>query len=170
MSRPQEIVRSAPNDLAENELFFATLQEITSLINGGRAQETIFESVLDCALQMLHAQAVFLITVEGRKIRKYARRVSSEGQLHSLERYDIESQSGTIYDAQTAYEKGLYRGEQIRLKRAVAIKILRLSTLPPDVPGTWFLERFRREPWIIAGLNHPHIVQVIDCGEEQDEL
>ncbi len=64
----------------------------------------------------------------------------------------------------------VYRGEQIRLKRAVAIKILRLSTLPPDVPGSWFLERFRREPWIIAGLNHPHIVQVIDCGEEQDEL
>jgi serine/threonine protein kinase len=64
----------------------------------------------------------------------------------------------------------VYRGEQTRLKRAVAIKILRLSTLPPDVPGHWFLERFRREPWIIAGLNHPHIVQVIDCGEEEDEL
>lgn len=64
----------------------------------------------------------------------------------------------------------VYRGEQTRLKRAVAIKILRLSTLPPDVPGHWFLERFRREPWVIAGLNHPHIVQVIDCGEEEDEL
>ncbi|HZE97638.1 MAG TPA: serine/threonine-protein kinase [Planctomycetota bacterium] len=64
----------------------------------------------------------------------------------------------------------VYRGEQTRLRRAVAIKILRLSTLPPDVPGDWFLERFRREPWVIAGLNHPHIVQVIDCGEEEDEL
>src|SRR3989441_10047912 len=94
MKRPAEIVRPATTDLSENDLFFATLQEITSLINGGRAQETIFESVLDCALQILHAQAVFLITVEGRKVRKYARRISNDGQLHNLERYDIESQSG----------------------------------------------------------------------------
>jgi diguanylate cyclase (GGDEF)-like protein len=94
MKRPPENVRYATNDLTENELFFATLQEITSLINGGRAQDTIFESVLDCALQMLHAQAVFLITVEGRKVRKYARRTSHEGQFHNLERYEIESQSG----------------------------------------------------------------------------
>src|SRR5678816_2776707 len=94
MKRPGEIVRYATSDLAENELFFATLQEITTLINGGRAQETIFESVLDCALQMLHAQAVFLITVENRKVRKYARRMSHDGQFHNLERYDIESHSG----------------------------------------------------------------------------
>ena len=64
----------------------------------------------------------------------------------------------------------VYRGEQVRLKRPVAIKILRLSLLPKDVPRDWFLERFRREPWIIARINHPHIVQVIDCGEEKDEL
>jgi serine/threonine-protein kinase len=64
----------------------------------------------------------------------------------------------------------VYKGEQIRLQRPVAIKILRLSALPKDVPGNWFLERFRREPSIIARLNHPHIVQVIDCGEEKDEL
>src|SRR2546422_7425414 len=94
MNRANETMRSATNDLTENELFFATLQEITTLINGGRAQETIFESVLDCALQMLRAQAVFLVTVEGRKIRQYARRMSHDGQLHNLERYDIESQSG----------------------------------------------------------------------------
>jgi eukaryotic-like serine/threonine-protein kinase len=64
----------------------------------------------------------------------------------------------------------VYKGEQVRLKRPVAIKILRLSMLPKDVPRDWFLERFRREPAIIARINHPHIVQVIDCGEEQDEL
>ncbi len=64
----------------------------------------------------------------------------------------------------------VYRGEQIRLKRPVAIKVLRLDALPKDVPREWFLERFRREPMIIARINHPHIVQVIDCGEEKDEL
>jgi serine/threonine protein kinase len=64
----------------------------------------------------------------------------------------------------------VYKGEQVRLKRPVAIKILRLASLPKDVPRDWFLERFRREPMIIARINHPHIVQVIDCGEEKDEL
>ena len=82
------------DDLAGGELFFATLQEITSLINGGRAQETIFESVLSCALPMLHAQAVFLITVDGGRIRKFARRVSSEGHLHEVERYELPSHAG----------------------------------------------------------------------------
>ena len=82
------------DDLAENELFFATLQEITSLINGGRAQETIFESVLSCALQMLHAQAVFLVTVESGRIRKFARRIGGDGQLHGLERYELPSHAG----------------------------------------------------------------------------
>ena len=87
-------MQPATDDLAGNELFFATLQEITSLINGGRAQETIFESVLSCALQMLHAQAVFLITVDGGRIRKFARRVSPDGQLHNLERYELPSHAG----------------------------------------------------------------------------
>src|SRR5215831_1533836 len=64
----------------------------------------------------------------------------------------------------------VYKGEQVRLKRPVAIKILRLSLLPKDVPREWFLERFRREPMLIARISHPHIVQVIDCGEEKDEL
>jgi diguanylate cyclase (GGDEF)-like protein len=82
------------DDLAGNDLFFATLQEITSLINGGRAQETIFESVLSCALQMLRAQAVFLITVDGGRTRKFARRVATDGQLHALERYELPSHAG----------------------------------------------------------------------------
>ncbi len=87
-------MQPAMDDLAGNELFFATLQEITSLINGGRAQETIFESVLSCALQMLHAQAVFLITVDSGRIRKFARRVSPDGQLHNLERYELPNHAG----------------------------------------------------------------------------
>ena len=87
-------MQPAMDDLAGDELFFATLQEITSLINGGRAQETIFESVLSCALQMLHAQAVFLITVDSGRIRKFARRVSPDGQLHNLERYELPNHAG----------------------------------------------------------------------------
>jgi len=93
-SQGRKTVQPATDDLAGNELFFATLQEITSLINGGRAQETIFDSVLSCALQMLQAQAVFLVTVDSGRIRKFARRVSSDGQLHNLERYELPSHAG----------------------------------------------------------------------------
>jgi diguanylate cyclase (GGDEF)-like protein len=93
-SRNPKNVHPAMDDLAGNELFFTTLQEITSLINGGRAQETIFESVLSCALHMLHAQAVFLVTVDGGRIRKFARRRTPDGQLQALERYELPSHAG----------------------------------------------------------------------------
>jgi len=93
-SRPSKSMHPAMDDLAGNELFFTTLQEITSLINGGRAQETIFESVLSCALHMLHAQAVFLVTVDGGRIRKFARRRGADGQLQALERYELPSHAG----------------------------------------------------------------------------
>lgn len=87
-------MQSATDDLAGSDLFFATLQEVTSLINGGKAQETIFESVLSCALQMLEAQAVFLITVEGSRVRKFALRATSDGHFLGLERYELPSQAG----------------------------------------------------------------------------
>ena len=87
-------MHSAMEDLAGSDLFFATLQEITSLINGGKAQETIFESVLSCALQMLEAQAVFLITVDSPRIRKFALRTAPDGHILGLERYELPSQAG----------------------------------------------------------------------------
>ncbi len=87
-------MQTATDDLAGSDLFFATLQEVTSLINGGKAQETIFESVLSCALQMLEAQAVFLITVEGSRVRKFALRATPDGHILGLERYELPSQAG----------------------------------------------------------------------------
>jgi serine/threonine-protein kinase len=54
----------------------------------------------------------------------------------------------------------VYLGEQVRLRRPVAVKLLHLPSLPSDVPRAWF----------IARLHHPHIVQVIDCGEQDEEL
>ena len=87
-------MQSNTDDLAGSELFFATLQEITSLINGGKAQETIFESVLSCALQMLEAQAVFLITVDGTRVRKFALRTTPDHRIMGLEHYELPSQAG----------------------------------------------------------------------------
>ena len=56
----------------------------------------------------------------------------------------------------------VYIGEDQRLSRKVAVKVLR-SDLARD-PS--FLARFRKEALAAAGLNHPGIVAVYDSGEE----
>lgn len=55
----------------------------------------------------------------------------------------------------------VYRGVQVRLKREVAIKIMRRD-LGKDMD---FEARFEREAQAMAKLNHPNIVSVIDFGE-----
>ena len=56
----------------------------------------------------------------------------------------------------------VYIGEDQRLSRKVAVKVLR-SDLARD-PS--FIARFRKEALAAAGLNHPGIVAVYDSGEE----
>lgn len=64
----------------------------------------------------------------------------------------------------------VYRGEQIRLGRPVAIKILFTDELPPSLPRDVLIRRFQQEPKLIARLNHPHVVQVIDSGDQGSKL
>ena len=64
----------------------------------------------------------------------------------------------------------VYVGSQTHFKRPVAVKILHLGSLPSEAVRSWFIEHFRREPRIIASLNHPHIVQVLDWGEDGGDL
>src|ERR671925_440300 len=56
----------------------------------------------------------------------------------------------------------VYRAFDPTLERWVAIKLMHrdISTDPDQ------LERFRREARAVARLNHPHIVTVIDAGED----
>src|SRR2546428_12765152 len=56
----------------------------------------------------------------------------------------------------------VYRGKQIALGREVAIKVLP-HALARDAS---YVARFIREAQIIAGLNHPHIVQIYDAGQQ----
>ncbi|WP_161975391.1 serine/threonine protein kinase [Tengunoibacter tsumagoiensis] len=60
----------------------------------------------------------------------------------------------------------VYRGKQIALGREVAIKVLP-QVLARD---TSYIARFIREAQIIAGLNHPNIVQIYDAGQQQSLL
>src|SRR5919108_5995484 len=57
----------------------------------------------------------------------------------------------------------VYRAFDPTLERQVAIKLMHrdISTDPDQ------LERFRREARAVARLNHPHVVTVIDAGEDE---
>ena len=58
----------------------------------------------------------------------------------------------------------VYRGEQIALKRAVAIKVLRNELSANQM----VLSRFRAEAEAIARLDHPNTVRVYDTGQDTD--
>ncbi|CAM3036344.1 serine/threonine-protein kinase [Rariglobus hedericola] len=58
----------------------------------------------------------------------------------------------------------VYRAEQIRLGRTVAVKIM-----PPEAtPDPMARERFEREARVLSGLNHPHVLQIFDFGALAD--
>ena len=61
----------------------------------------------------------------------------------------------------------VYKGEDPKIHRAVAIKTLRLSEFEEDVVGE-LKERFFREAESAGLLTHPNIVNIYDCGEEHD--
>ncbi|HEY1350633.1 MAG TPA: protein kinase, partial [Ktedonobacteraceae bacterium] len=60
----------------------------------------------------------------------------------------------------------VYRGKQVALGREVAVKLLP-HALAQD-PS--YIARFIREAQIIAGLNHPNIVQIYDAGQQHGVL
>lgn len=60
----------------------------------------------------------------------------------------------------------IYQARHPRLPRTVALKILN----PEHTEDLEFRRRFQRESRIVAGLEHPAIVGVHDCGEEAGRL
>jgi serine/threonine-protein kinase len=61
----------------------------------------------------------------------------------------------------------VYKGEDPKIHRVVAIKTVRLSEFDEDVVQE-IKERFFREAESAGLLAHPNIVTIYDCGEEQD--
>jgi len=58
----------------------------------------------------------------------------------------------------------VYRGEQISLKRKVAIKLLH----PELSADPWLVRRFNAEAQLAAKLSHPNTVNVYDFGQDSD--
>ena len=59
----------------------------------------------------------------------------------------------------------VYRGRDLVLERAVAVKILRDATADPGAR-----ERFVAEARTLAGLSHPGLVTVLDAGTDEQRL
>jgi len=84
------------------------------------------------------------------------RRVSTYLGTSLSGRYRLDEQVGT------GGMSTVYRAFDTVLERQVAVKLMHR-----DIAGhADQLERFRREARAVAQLNHPHIVQVIDTGED----
>jgi diguanylate cyclase (GGDEF)-like protein len=60
------------------DVLFSTLSEITSLIVAGHDKRMIFRKVLDCALQVIDAETVHLLEVDGQTVSKYTMRPGEE--------------------------------------------------------------------------------------------
>src|SRR4051812_26470147 len=78
-------------------------------------------------------------------------------RTHIADRYQLDEKVGS------GGMSTVYRAFDPTLERWVAIKLMHrdISTDPDQ------LERFRREARAVASLNHPHIVTVIDAGEDE---
>lgn len=74
------------------------------------------------------------------------------------DRYRLEAQIGS------GGMSTVYRAFDTVLERTVAIKLMHRNLAEHSEQ----LERFGREARAVARLNHPHIVQVIDAGEDDD--
>jgi serine/threonine-protein kinase len=75
---------------------------------------------------------------------------------HSLGGYRLEKEIGR------GSMGVVYRGKQLALDREVAIKVLPQALARDNS----YVARFIREAQIIAGLNHPNIVQIHDAGQQ----
>ena len=60
----------------------------------------------------------------------------------------------------------VYRAEDLRLGRKVALKLL----APELAENERFRERFLRESQLAASLDHPHIVPIYAAGEAEGQL
>ena len=78
---------------------------------------------------------------------------------------DLVGKTLGVYRLENSLGRGgmatVYRAYQATIKRYVAIKVM-AADIASD-PG--FVERFTREAEVIASLQHPHILPVIDYGE-----
>lgn len=151
MSSPSE-----PNDAALEELVFACLE----------AADPHAELQRRAGDQpgLLAAATRLLLQVE-RLEHLDAHALAATTELPSGPRADDRSAWPTIPGVELHALQGrggqgfVFRGQQSYLQRAVAVKVL-----APELQTPAFVDRFRREARMLAGLQHHHIVTCHDAG------
>src|SRR5208283_3435648 len=83
----------------------------------------------------------------------------SENLPTSIGRYEVKSLLGS------GAMGSVYLAEDPRIKRKLAIKVIRLDTLRNDAERHEFLARFQREAEVSGVLNDPGIVIIYDVGD-----
>ncbi|HEX5132900.1 MAG TPA: sensor domain-containing diguanylate cyclase [Candidatus Krumholzibacteria bacterium] len=63
--------------IRHRDILFSTLSEITSLIVAGHDKRMIFRKVLECSIQVLDAEKVYLLELDGNRLVRYSRDATS---------------------------------------------------------------------------------------------
>jgi serine/threonine protein kinase len=103
----------------------------------------------------------------GRALAEYVRHaMTRDKSLGILSTNDLVGQRLGQYQIVARLGRGgmadVYKAHQLSLDRDVAIKVM----LPHIAADAGFSARFQREARAVAGLRHPHIVQIHDFGQE----
>ena len=153
--------------------------------NGRDVDDELEELVFDC-LEATDPQAELQRRAGDRpELLAAARRLLQQVcRLEQLDPQEMVGASSTVLAGPRATEPGswptipgveleallgrggqgfVFRGRQSYLQRPVAVKVL-----APELQTPAFLERFRREARMLAGLQHPHIVTCHDAGVTPD--
>jgi serine/threonine-protein kinase len=81
-------------------------------------------------------------------------------------RAHLQSSLGDAYTVQSEIGGGgmsrVYVAEDTALRRRIVVKVL-----PPELSGEVGLTRFQREITLAARLQHPHIIPLLACGENE---
>ena len=87
----------------------------------------------------------------------------SEGEHFpkSIGRYEIKALLGS------GAMGSVYLAEDPRIKRKLAIKVVRLDTIRSEADRQEFLARFQREAEVSGLLNDPGIVTIYDVGDSE---
>jgi len=67
------------------DVLFSTMSEITSLIVAGHDKRMIFRKVLDCALQVIDADTIHLLEVEGQTVSRYTVERGGEMKFETID-------------------------------------------------------------------------------------
>jgi predicted Ser/Thr protein kinase len=123
---------------------------ISSLIIGGSFQP------VRRRLQNLVDRRLYGIQVDYRQRASAARGMKTDLTGSKLGPYEVLEPLGRGGMAE------VYKGLHPTLGRTVALKLLPAALASDEE----FRRRFEREARVVAGLKHPHIIQVFDCGDQ----